>query len=81
MKIATLLRSSLVRTGSLLIGIATGLYGLLGWSSSVEQARSPGEKNLGVAVLGMLFGIPAVVLGILGLGFVVAGICVWVHRS
>jgi hypothetical protein len=54
---------------------------LLDWSSSFEQARSRGEKDFGVAVLGMIFGIPALLLGLAGGLCLLAGIRVWAHRS
>jgi len=77
---ATTSRNASLWIGCLLLAAAIGLYALLRWSISAEQARSPGEKDLGVAVLAMLFGIP-VLLGIAGLGFIVAGVCIWCYRK
>ncbi len=41
-----------------LIGLSGLLYVALEITTKWEQAQSPGEKSLGVAVLGMMFGIP-----------------------
>jgi hypothetical protein len=78
---APLQKNPLIRIGCLSIGAAFACFGLLNWSSSVEQATSPGEKDLGVAVLAMIFGIPAIFFGLAGLLCLVVGVCVWVHRS
>jgi hypothetical protein len=53
----------------------------LEWSSSVEQVSSPGEKDLGVAVLEMIFGIPTLVLGLVGILLLLVGVGAWVYRS
>jgi hypothetical protein len=73
-------KNPLISVGCLSLVAALACLGLLDWSSSVEQASSPGEKDLGVAVLGMIFGIPAFFLGLAGLLCLVVGICVWAHR-
>ena len=52
---------SLSLTGSALMGLSVLLYVALELSSSWEQAKTPGEKNMGVAVLFMLFGIPMLI--------------------
>jgi hypothetical protein len=62
-----LLRSRSFRIGVVLLGVATILWLGLEWSASYELARSPGEKNLGVAVLGMLFGVPMLIFASGGL--------------
>jgi hypothetical protein len=67
--------------GVLLLVGAGVCIGLLDWFSSVEQARSPGEKDFGVAVLGMIFGIPALILAVAGVGLLITGICLWTYRS
>jgi len=43
-------------------------------AASYEQARSTGEKNLGVAVLGMLLGIPTLIFGSGGLVCVIVSL-------
>lgn len=78
---ALLKNNPLIGIGCLSLAGALVCFGLLDWSSSVEQASSPGEKDLGVAVLGMMFGIPAFFLGLAGLLCLVAGMCVWAYRS
>jgi hypothetical protein len=50
-----------------LIGLSIVLYAALELSTRWEQARTPGEKNLGVAILFMIFGIPTGIFGVLGL--------------
>lgn len=73
--------SALIGMGCSSLAAALVCYGLLEWSSSVEQASSPGAKDLGVAVLGMLFGLPALVLGLTGILFLIAGMGVRAYRS
>jgi len=52
--------------GCALIAVSVILYFTLHVSAAPEQALSPGEKSLGIAVLGMIFGIPMVVTGAAG---------------
>ena len=65
--------------GSLVLSLIC--YGLLSWTSAAEQARSPGEKDLGVAVLAMMFGLPALVLAAAGVLCLITGTCLWVFRK
>ena len=58
-----LLRSRSFWIGVALLGVAVLLSLGLEWSASVEQAKTPGEKSLGVAVLGILFGPAILILG------------------
>jgi len=58
---------SLSLTGWALIGLSVVLYAALEFSSRWEQAKTPGEKNMGVAVLFMVFGIPMLISGAAGL--------------
>ena len=79
-----LLRSHAFRVGVVLLGVSVILWLGLEWSASYEQARTPGEKNLGVAVLGMLLGIPMLIFGAGGLVCVfvsVVSICRQVSRG
>ena len=69
-----LLRSHSFRTGLVLLGVATILWLGLEWSASYEQAPTPGEKNLGVAVLGVLFGIATVIFAVGGAVCVIASL-------
>ncbi len=61
--------------GSALIVLAGLLYIALEITTKWEQAQSPGEKSLGVAVLGMMFGIPILVCAGAGVvSFAISGI-------
>ena len=60
--------------GLVLIGVSGLLYLGLQLTTNWEQAQSPGQKNLGVAVLFMMFGVPALVsAGAAVISFVVSG--------
>jgi hypothetical protein len=52
---------SLRLTGWILVGLSAVLFVALELSSRWEQAKTPGEKNMGVAALFMAFGIPMVI--------------------
>jgi hypothetical protein len=52
--------------GCALVLVSIMLYFALNVSTAHEQALSPGEKSLGVAVLGIMFGIPMMVTGVAG---------------
>ncbi len=58
---------SLWLTGWALIGLSIVLYVIMELSTRWEQARTPGEKNMGVAVLFMIWGIPTLISGAAGL--------------
>jgi hypothetical protein len=81
MQIGRLLRSPSFRVGIMLLAVTVVLFFGLEWLATSEQASSPGEKNLGVAVLGMLFGVPMLISGIGGLGCVIVSVFIWVHNS
>ena len=67
------------------------LFVSLHFASAWEQSQSPGEKNMGVAVLGIMFGVPMLLAAAAGLvSLVVSGIAfvwlrivrrVWVDRA
>jgi hypothetical protein len=42
----------------------TSSYAVLRYTSALEQAQSPGTKSLGVAVLGMILGIPMLLFSV-----------------
>jgi hypothetical protein len=69
---------SLSLTGSALIGLSVLLYAALEFSSRWEQAKTPGEKNMGVAVLFMIFGIP-MLISAAGLLCLVVGALAFAH--
>jgi hypothetical protein len=50
-------------TGWALIGLSIVFYATLQLATHWEQARTPGEKNMGAAVLLMIWGIPTLVTG------------------
>jgi hypothetical protein len=67
--------------GLVLVGVSGLLYLGLHVTTKWEQAQSPGQKNLGVAVLFLMFGIPALVCaGAAAISFVVSGIAFGYQR-
>ena len=67
--------------GLALVAVSLLLLVILGVTSSREQAQAPGEKSLGVAALGIMFGVPALGCGAAGLSSILisAGVFWW-HR-
>ena len=64
-----------------LIALSGLLYIALEITTKWEQAQSPGEKSLGVAVLAMMFGIPMLLCAGAGvLSFVVGGFVAALNR-
>ena len=70
---------SLSLTGSALIGLSVLLYVALEFSSRWEQAKTPGEKNMGVAVLLMIFGVPMLISAAAGLLCLLVGALTFAH--
>jgi hypothetical protein len=66
--------------GGLLLALSAVLYAALEMSAHWEQAKTPGEKNFGVAMLGVLFGIPAVVCAAIGVVCLIVGATLLVRR-
>jgi len=66
--------------GVLLLFISFLLYGALELTTSWEQARTPGERNLGVAVLGMIFGFPMLLTSVSAIACLIVGIIAWIYR-
>ena len=54
-------------------GVRT-IFHPLDWTTSMVQARSPGEKDLGVGMRGVMFGIPALIFGIAGLALLIISV-------
>jgi len=52
--------------GLALIRLAVLLALLLQVASSWEQSRTPGEKDLGVAALGIMIGVPSLICAVAG---------------
>jgi hypothetical protein len=53
------------------VSVALLLLAVFAWfgltiTTAHEQARTPGERNLGVAVLGMIWGLPVLLFGASG---------------
>ena len=71
---------SLWLTGWALIGLSIVLYVTLELSTRWEQARTPGEKNMGVAVLFMIWGIPTLISGGAGLLCLIVGAFTFAYR-
>jgi len=71
---------SLSLTGWALIGLSVVLYVALELSSRWEQAKTPGEKNMGVAVLFMLFGIPMLISAAAGLLCLIVSVLTFAYR-
>ncbi len=71
---------SLSLTGWALIGLSVVLYMALELSSRWEQAKTPGEKNIGVAVLFMLFGIPMLISAAAGLLCLIVSVLTFAYR-
>ena len=63
-----------------LIGLSVVLYVALELSSRWEQAKTPGEKNMGVAVLFMLFGIPMLISAAAGLLCLIVSVLTFAYR-
>ena len=72
---------SLSLTGWALIGLSVVFYVALELSSRWEQAKTPGEKNMGVAVLFMLFGIPMLISAAAGLLCLIVSVLTFAYRQ
>jgi len=82
MRIAGLFRENpLIGWGCTSLIVSSLFCGLLVLTSSVEQAGSPGEKDFGVAALGMAFGIPTLLFGVVGIVLLFSGIGIWAYRT
>jgi hypothetical protein len=55
------------------------LYASLEVASRWEQAKTPGEKNMGVAVLFMIFGMPILISAAAGVLCLLVGTSAFVH--
>jgi hypothetical protein len=67
-------QSTLFKIGALLLVLALCAWLGLTISTAREQALTPGEKNLGVAVLGIIWGLPMLAFG-------ASGVCVLLVHS
>ena len=71
---------SLLLIGWALIGLSMVLYVIMELSTRWEQARTPGEKNMGVAVLFMIWSIPTLISGAAGLLCLIVGALMFAYR-
>ena len=72
---------ALIWVGIVFAVISAVLYIALQISVTREQALSPGEKSLGVAALGMLFGIPMIIFGLGAIVCLAVGVSIAVRRK
>jgi hypothetical protein len=72
---------TLISVGCALLGVSVALVFVGSRAIASEQASTPGEKNLGVATLGMIFGMGIVATAGFGLVILLTGWTVLtVHR-
>ena len=67
-------RSALFKIGALLLVLSACAWLGLTITTAREQALTPGEKNLGVAALGIFWGLPM-------LAFAATGVCLLLVHS
>jgi EamA domain-containing membrane protein RarD len=68
------------------VAVALLLLAVFSWlvltiTTAHEQARSPGETNLGVAVLGMIWGMPMLLFGASGTFLLVTHLALFSYRK
>jgi hypothetical protein len=71
---------SLVLTGWALIGLSLLLYCAYEVLTRWEQAKTPGEKNLGVAVIFMTFWFPMLISAVAGFLCLTVGALSFAYR-
>jgi hypothetical protein len=81
MQFGELVRSYSFRFGVGLLALSLLLSVLADRAISSDAALTPGEKNLGVAVLGIMFEIPILALGAAGIVSLLVSVGVWIKRS
>jgi hypothetical protein len=62
------------KTGCTMLAVSGGIAAAGYWTMAAEQAQYPGEKDFGVGILAVLFGIPVVILLGTGLGVLLFGV-------
>jgi hypothetical protein len=77
----SLFRSKLFLLGVFLLFLAAVMWLALSLTTAHEQALTPGEKNLGVAALAMLFGLPLLFFGASGVGVLLLSIVLFLYRK
>jgi hypothetical protein len=73
-------RSALFKIGVLLLVLSASSWLALIITTAQEQARTPGEKNLGVAVLGMIWGLPMLAFGAGGVSVLLVHSVLFLYR-
>jgi hypothetical protein len=73
-------QSALFKIGVLLLVLAACAWLGLTITTAREQALTPGEKNLGVAVLGMIWGLPMLAFGATGVCLLLVHSVVFLYR-
>jgi hypothetical protein len=73
--------NKLLLAGVALTFVSVVLYALLEIAAGKEQALSLGEKSLGVAALGMMFGIPILATGTAGILCLACGSAMLLYRK
>lgn len=81
MQFGELVRSYSFRLGVGLLALSLLLSVLADRAISSEAALTPGEKNLGVAVLGIMFGIPILALGAAGIVSLLVSVGIRIKRA
>ena len=81
MQFGELVRSYSFRLGVGLLTLSLLLSVLADRAISSEAALTPGEKNLGVAALGIMFGIPILALGAAGIVSLLVSVGIWIKQS
>ena len=74
------LQSWLFSSAALLLFLMALLWTVMEILAAHEQARTPGERNLGVAVIWMTFQIPIWILEFAGVGCLILGALVFAYR-
>jgi hypothetical protein len=73
--------SKLFKVAVALLLLAVFFWLVLTITTAHEQARSPGERNLGVAVLGMTWGTPMLLFGASGILLLLTHIALFPYRN
>ena len=68
------------KIGVLLLVLSASSWLALIITTAQEQARTPGEKNLGVAVLGMIWGLPMLAFGAGGVSVLLVHSVLFLYR-
>jgi ABC-type amino acid transport system permease subunit len=73
-------RSALFKIGVLLLLLSVSSWLALIITTAHEQAQTPGEKSLGVAVLGLIWGLPMLAFGAGGIAVLLVHSVLFLYR-